>query len=255
MKYAFKDMDQKQYLDRLAKYKQDNPEKELVFGSLVPYCRGTADEIKEAEEYCLHFFDWAAKNCGTKVINFFTGAILNRQAEWRPGELHGSAIATEDDYRRASEGLRKMAEAAERCGILLALETHSGYLHDLAPSCRKLLDLCGHPAAGINYDQCNMSLHKFGSTPDDIFGTLGDRIYYAHFKNYANVICRSGAQAYRLCRLSDGELNTRLILKRLAGKLRSGLLALECPGGGDRIYAAEQDIRYMRRLMEDLGLE
>ena len=255
MKYAFKDMDQAQYRDRLARYKQENPENELVFSATVPFCRGTADEIKEEKDFCLDFFEWASKTCGTKVINFFTGAIINRQADWRPGELHGSAIATEEDYQRASAGLREMAEAASKHGILLALETHSSYLHDLVPSCRKLLDMCGHPAAGINYDQCNMSLHKFASQPSDVFSELGDKIYYAHFKNYANIICRSGSPAFMLCRLSDGALNTRAILKQLAGKLRSGILALECPGGGDRIYAAEQDIRSMRRLMEDLGLQ
>ena len=61
--------------------------------------------------------------------------------------------------------------------------------------------------------------------------------------------------SYAICRLSDGALNTRDILRRMAPVLRSGMLALEYPSPGDGIYAAEQDLRYMRRLMEDLKLQ
>ena len=255
-KYRFADLTQQQYQDRLARYKQDHPEKELVFSGSVPFTRGTADEIRKERDFCLSFFDWAAKNCGTKIFNFFTGPVVNQLTGWGPGEQNGSAIATEDDFRRTAEGLREMAEGAKKNGMLLALETHNNYLHDLADPCRKLLDLCGHPAAGINYDQCNMSLHKLGSKPEDIFSKLSDKIYYAHLKNYFSMVSRNApGPIYTICRLSDGVLDTRSILERLAGLLKTGMLALEYPAKGDGIYAAEQDIRYMRRLIEDLGLK
>ena len=60
---------------------------------------------------------------------------------------------------------------------------------------------------------------------------------------------------YTICRLSDGVLDTRSILERLAGLLKTGMLALEYPAKGNGSYAAEQDMRYMRRLIEDLGLK
>ena len=255
MKYRFKDLTQQQYQDRLARYKQDHPDKELVFSGNVSYCRGTDEEIRKEEDFCLPFIEWAAKNCGTRVINFFTGVLVNSLSGWGPGEFNGSGLASEEDYRRSADGLRKIAEAADKLGMLVALETHSCYLHDRAESSRKLLDLCGHPAAGINYDQCNMSLNKFGSTPDEIFAQLSDKIHYAHVKNYTKVVCRSGYMSYAICRLSDGALNTRDILRRMAGLIRSGMLALEYPSPGDGIYAAEQDLRYMRRLMEDLKIQ
>lgn len=254
-KYRFNDLTQQQYQDRLARYKQEHPEKELVFSGTIPYCRGTDAEIRKERDFLLPFFDWAAGNCGTRVINFFTGTLINSLAGWGPGEFNGSGIASEEDYRRSADGLREVAEAAGKFGMLVALETHSCYLHDRAESCRKLLDLCGHPGAGINYDQCNMSLNKFGSSPDEIFAQLGDKICYAHLKNYTKVVSRSGGpMSYAICRLGDGALNTRDILRRMAGLLRSGMLALEYPSPGDGFYAAEQDLRYMHRLMDDLGL-
>ena len=254
MKYRFKDLTQQQYQERLARYKQDHPDKELVFNGSVSYCRSTDEEIRKDEDFCLPFFEWAAKNCGTRVINFFTGPLVNSLSGWGPGEINGSGIASEEDYRRSANGLRRIAETADKFGMLVTVETHSCYLHDRADSCRKLLNLCNHSAAGINYDQCNMSLNKFGSTPDEIFAQLSDKIYYAHLKNYTKVVCRSGSMSYAMCHLADGTLNIRNILRRIAGVLRSGMLALENPSSGDGIYAAEQDIRYMRLLMDELKL-
>ncbi len=249
MRYKFKDMTQEQYRARVEQYKQTHPEKELVFGGMVPYCRGNADEVKLEQDFCMDACNWAARFCGTKLLNFFTGAILNPVVEWRPGEMHGSAIAGEDDYQRAAAGLRTMAEHVEKLGLLLALETHPGYLHDKAESCKKILDLCGHPATGINYDQGNSAMHKFGSKVNDYFDQLGDRICYAHLKNYCNVVCPNG-MGYVYCNISDGIIDTRDVIRRLRGRLRSGMLAVECPRPCDKIYAAEQDVRYVRSLMD-----
>ncbi|MDD2479018.1 MAG: sugar phosphate isomerase/epimerase [Victivallaceae bacterium] len=252
-KYRFDDMTQAEYQNRVAALKSEWPDAEIVFGGCVDFCRGKADETAtELAEY-LEFLKWSARECGTKVMNFFTGGMLAPEAQHWQFDLNGSGCASEEEYQRAADGLRKVGDAAAKSNILIALETHNQYLHDLAKPCRKLMDMTKHDAIGINYDHGNIILNKNGESIADVFKIIGDKIYYAHLKNM--FIVGGGADGSYLCtRLADGHINTREVMAGLKKQLRSGMIALEYPNRGDGHYAAMKDIEYIKYLKKELTI-
>jgi len=252
-KYRFPDMTQKEYMNHVAGLKSAHPELEMNFSGMVDYCRGSADEVKNAEEEVLENMEFYAKECGCKLMNFFTGVMIDKNRPDADNNHNGSGLADEGDYLRAAAGLKTIGAKARSLGMLAALETHNGYLHDCAASCRKLMDLTQSDPVGINYDHGNLFYRENAESVDQVFESIGDKIYYAHLKNVLRpkgLPAKSGIP----CRLSDGHIDTRYVLQKLGANLRSGMVAVEFPCPGDRIYAARQDIAYIRTLLEDLGI-
>jgi len=254
-KYAFDDFTQVAYQKEVAALKSQYPEMEIVFGGAVDFCRGKKDEVEKATGEYLDFLGWAAKECGTKVMNFFTGVLVAKNGNYYDFHANGSAIASDYDYEQAAAGLRLIGDAAASRGILVALETHNCYLHDTAASSRKLMELTRHDAIGLNYDQGNIFIHRDGESISDVFKLIGDKIYYAHLKNIINKAGMKLLGGYIATRLKDGHINVRDIVGRLRYSLRSGMLALEYPCSGDGILAAKEDMEYMRSLKEYFNIE
>lgn len=249
-KYAFDDFTQVAYQQEVAALKSQYPEMEIVFGGIIDFCRGKKDEVEKVTGQYLDFLDWAAKECGTKVMNFFTGAMVARNSNYFDFHVNGSAIAADHDYEQAAAGLRLIGDAAASRGILIALETHNCYLHDTAASCRKLMELTKHDTIGLNYDHGNIFIHRDGESISDVFKLIGDKIYYAHLKNLMKPAGMALPGGFIPTRLKDGHINNRDIVGRLKDSLRSGMLALEYPCSGDGILAAKEDMEYMRSLKE-----
>ncbi|MCC7300645.1 MAG: sugar phosphate isomerase/epimerase [Verrucomicrobia bacterium] len=253
-KYAFDDFNQVTYQQEVAALKSQYPEMEIVFGGAVNFCRGPKDEVEKTTADYLRFLEWAAKECGTKVMNFFTGVMVARDNSYYDFHTNGSAMACDEDYEKAAAGLRIIGNTAAANGILIALETHNCYLHDIAASCQKLMTATNHDAIGINYDHGNICINKHGESIADVFKLVGDKIYYAHLKNLMKQPGMVLPGGFIGTRLKDGHINNRDIVDRLRGTLRSGMLALEYPCTGDSILAAKEDMEYMRSLKEYFNL-
>lgn len=252
-KYAFDDMNQEEYQNFIAAWKNSHPEKEIVFGGVVKYCRGEAEDVKKDEEAYLKFLNWAARECGTRVMNFFTGDIQPEGVIWTDYSHNGSAAAEEGDYERSAAGLKIVGAEAEKLGVLIALETHNAYLHDLVDPCRKLLDMTACDAVGLNYDQGNIIINPNFNPIPKVFETVGDKIYYAHLKNML-IISKTPDRSYCGCRLSDGHINTTEVMRRLKNNLRSNMFAVEYPNTGDGIYAAFKDMEYIKFIKDYLEI-
>ena len=252
-KYRYDDMTQAEYQNFMAAWKSAHPEMEIVYGGCVKYCRGAADEVKADEAAYLEFLNWASKETGTKVMNFFTGDIQPEGVVWTDYAHNGSGGADEGDYERSAAGLKVVGAEAEKLGILIALETHNAYLHDLVAPCRKLLDMTNCDAVGLNYDQGNIIINPNTDPIPKVFETVGDKIYYAHLKNML-IISKTDNRAYCGCRLSDGHINTTEVMRRLKECLRSGMFAVEFPNTGDGIYAAFKDMEYIKFIKDYLQI-
>ena len=251
--YKFDDMTQEEYQNRIAAWKSAHPEKEIVFGGVVGYCRGEADKVKKDEASYIEFLKWAAAECGTRVMNFFTGDIQPEGVFWTDYAHNGSGGAEEGDYERSAAGLKTVGAAAADAGVLIALETHNAYLHDLADPCRKLLDMTNCDAVGLNYDHGNIIINPNCNSIQKVFDTVGDKIYYAHLKNML-IISKTPDRSYCGCRLSDGHINTTEVMRRLKNNLRSGRVAVEYPNTGDGIYAAFKDMEYIKFIRDYLEI-
>jgi sugar phosphate isomerase/epimerase len=248
-KYNFPDMTQIQYQEKVAKLKQQYPEFEIVFGGAVDFCRGTEAEVKKETEAYLEFLEWAKVNCDTKVMNFFTGSLVAKGAEYIEFDKNGSNIATEEDYQKSAAGLKIVGDKATQLNILIALETHNCYLHDLATPSKKLMDLTKHSAVGMNYDHGNILINSNGESIDQVFELLDGKIYYAHLKNimvYKNV--------YLVTRLEEGHIDTMHVTDKLRNNLKSDMVTLEYSAPGDGIIAAKRDMEYMRFIKKELDI-
>jgi sugar phosphate isomerase/epimerase len=188
----------------------------------------------------------------TKIALLKAGDIQPEGVVWTDYAHNGSAAAEEGDYERSAAGLKIVGAEAEKLGMLIALETHNGYLHDLCAPCRKLLDMTGCDAVGLNYDQGNIIINPKPDSIQQVFETVGDKIYYAHLKNM--LIISKTDRAYCGCRLSDGHINTMEVMRRLKDSLRSGIFAVEFPNSGDGIYAAFKDMEYIKFIREYLAI-
>ena len=250
-KYTQGDMDQTQYRAVVEEFKQKHPEMQIVFGQMVPFCRGSEEEVKQGTEFFMDLLSWASKACGSTLFNAFTGPVVPAGVVWTESDKIGSGGAEESDYIKSAEGLRILGKEAARYSIRLALETHCGYLHDLADPGMKLLEMAGCDNVGLNHDQGNIILHPHGNSIKDYFEKAGARTYYAHLKNLHKVAGQNGG-GYAVCRLSDGSINTRLVVSNLLQLKNLDTFAVEYPCPGDGIYAAKKDIEYIRELLADL---
>ncbi len=254
-KYVFPDYTQDAYQQKVLELKQKYPHFEIVFGGQVNFCRGEKSQVEKDTEAYLAFLEWASANCGSKVMNFFTGGLQAPGCQYMEFDKNGSGCATEEDYEKSAEGLRIVGKKAAELGMLIALETHNCYLHDLVEPCRKLLDMCGSPAVGINYDQGNIIINKNGCAVEKVFETLGDKIHYAHLKNMLIPRGLEESRSFMGCRLSDGMINNMAVMRGLKKHLKSGIFAVEYPVSGDGIYAAAKDIEYIRFIKDYLKID
>ncbi len=244
-KYAFDDLTQEEYQQRVADFKSRHPAMEIVFGGGIKFCRGEADEVRRDTDRYLDFLPWARAQCGTTIMNGTTGPMVALGCTWRDYDRNGSAMATEKDYQDAAAGLRVIGRRAGELGMKIGLETHCCYLHDTAASSRKLMDLTDCPHVGLNYDQGNIFAHPHGESIDEVFRLIGGKMVYAHLKNAHKV-----KGEYLAAPLRYGAINTRYILQ----KLNLPMLATEYPCTGDGFYAAKDDLDYMRFTLQNLSL-
>ncbi len=247
-RYRYADRTQAQYQETVAALKNRYPNLTVVFGGCIDFCRGDAETVRRDTEQFEEFLLWAKQACGTPLINFFTGPLVRPGGSFMDFDRNGSGMAEEADFDRAAAGLRRIGDRAAELGMKIALETHNGYLHDLAAPCRKLMERTGHPAVGLNYDQGNIQLNRNGETIEQVFEIAGRYITYAHLKN---LFVLNGA--FVITHLDQGIINQRKILERLQKTGTVDRIAIEYPCTGDGTIAARRDMEYIRFLREQLA--
>lgn len=248
-KYHFEDMNQQEYQEKVVSLKKKYPEFEITFGGNIDFCRGEDEAIeKETAEY-LQFMEWAKAELNTKVMNFFTGTLVNKEADYYQFHINGSTLAVKEDYERSAKGLKIIGDKAAELDMLIALETHNCYLHDLPAPSRKLMDMTNHNAIGMNLDYGNIVLNKNNISLSESVDILDGKIYYAHLKN-ALIFDKT----FMITHLDQGCINNMDFLNLLKNNLKSGLIALEYPNSGDGIIAAQRDMEYVKSIKKRLGI-
>jgi sugar phosphate isomerase/epimerase len=137
-------------------------------------------------------------------------------------------------------------------GILIALETHNCYLHDLPAPSRKLMDITNHDAVGVNLDYCNILLHKNKCSLAESVEQLDGKIYYAHLKN---ALVPQNSNTFVITQLEQGDINNLEFLELIKENLRSGIIATEYPSSGDGMIAAKRDMEYIKFLKQRLNIK
>lgn len=186
---------------------------------------------------------------GVRVFNTMAGPMLNPDYPYTDFHKQGSGYADWQQWQWAVDGYRDLCRVAEELDVILAFETHNGYIHDLAKPTAELLRRIDSPAIGANLDMGNIVLNSDGESADDAVDILGDKIYYLHLKNMFKI---SGQPGFIPCPLSDGCIDNRSWMRRMRQIGYKGLICLEAPRQGDRDQFARQDIEYFRGLLADI---
>lgn len=248
--YAFPDMTQEQYLGKVIALKQKYPGMGVIFGGPVDFMADDRDQVEKDTEAYMEFLEWSNRECGTEMMNFFTGGLTRPGATYFEFDRNGSGMANDLHYERSAEGLKVVGGKAASLGMKLALETHNCYLHDLPGACRKLMDMTAHDAVGINLDYGNIALNKNGCSMHETVETIGDKLFYVHLKNM--LIGRD--KSYLPVHLDAGHIDTSGELMLLKEQGYDGILTTEYACTGDGFIAAKRDKEYVDQLTEWIGM-
>lgn len=244
---GFEDVDA--YLKAIAEAKKKSGLKMVMFGYGVNGCSDPDEAVRaKAVEDAVAFFKKAKELCGTTVCNAFGDGVQNPEANGNYN-LMGSMVATEEQWKNTAETFKKVGAECEKIGMKLAFETHMVYIHDTPKPARKLVDMIDSPAVGVNMDYGNTVYFINIPTVEETIDIYGDKLFYTHLKNSSSI----GGNRFPTA-LSDGEINHRLYLKKLADVGYNGPIGIEAPRGGDRQWFVRQDIAYFKQTAKEVGL-
>jgi L-ribulose-5-phosphate 3-epimerase len=93
----------------------------------------------------------------------------------------GGHAHVEESEEAFLENIVPLADAAERAGVVIALEVHGDLMASGARSL-PLLDRIGHPAVKVNYDTANVEYYS-GERAEDDLPAIADRVAHVHLKD------------------------------------------------------------------------
>jgi sugar phosphate isomerase/epimerase len=190
-----------------------------------------------------------ARDYGATMLNGSAGTLIIDRHNWA---ANGSALAREEHYLWAADVLREAAAVAAEVGLTIALETHMNTIHDTARATVRLLDLVGSPVVVANLDPGNLWGTRSAEPIEEAIDLLGPRIGYVHVKNCRRVAYTPVGADYHFW-LESGELDYFAIVQQLTERGFRGPYCIEYSGGGDRSVPTERDIRYLRRILTEVG--
>jgi len=233
------------YLDELKRCQDRYGMKYILFGGpgVNVMTRDEAVMRNEIDSY-KHFLEEADKRLELTVINFMTGPLTKAGELGYEYEKHGSFCAEDWHWENAVKACREIADFAPN--VKFAFETHMNYLHDLASSAKKLVDMIDRPNFGVNLDFGNSVYFARGTYPSlkESIEVCGEKLFYTHMKNSI-----PGSPRRQPTALSQGDINHREYVDLLAANNFKGMIGIEAPRPGDREYYAEEDLAYVKSIL------
>ena len=189
------------------------------------------------------------KNGGVKRINGGVGSVVGADP-MKFGE-NGSAIATPEMYKHASEGLREICTAAADFGIEVVLEIHMNTIQDSVASYLRLHELTDCANLGANFDAGNMYAVTHAEEANEGLVACKDVLRYVHLKNCMKV---AGEFSYTTG-LRCGDINHDKLCRTLRRIGYDGDICIEYCGEGDPHPRAQDDCTYWATLWEEISAE
>lgn len=218
----------------------------LVYGCRVAT---THPEEEERRKSVAHFHEVVAHShsLGQTLVNVFTGLL------WREGATYstsGSALATPRDWEIAVETMQETADFFPE--MTFAMETHSGYIHDVARPTREFLDRVDRSNVCANFDYANMFLNRRGESMDEAIAALSGKIGYIHLKN-AQVTDEMPEGIFNRVPLEEGTID---IPRQLSALLQKGVytgtaICVENTMQADKLPVARQDYAALTRWLAE----
>lgn len=242
-----------EYARQIADAKKKYGLKEILFGILVGDAATLDAEARErAIAEAVEKARIASELCGTTTCNTMATWISSPFPNTpQPGyEFMGSAVATPEAWDMTVETYGRIGRELEKIGVRFAFETHMAYIHDLATTAKKLVDLIDSPMIGVNLDYGNSVYFSKRPSLDESIELLGDKLFYTHMKNSVGV---PGSGQRMPTALAEGEINHRLYVEKLIEVGFEGPVGIEAPRPGDRYHYAKNDLAYIKSVIADLA--
>lgn len=240
-----------EYIGAIEKGVKKTGLKTVIFGGPGANLADPDPLVRENEiTEMMNFFKLASKSFKLTVCNTMAGPLLNpdKTIPYSDYDKQGSSIATEQQWKWATEGFKTLGEMAEELKFKFAFEAHMGYIHDLPQAAGKLANLIDLPSVGVNLDYGNTVYFKEIPSLADAIKGLKDKLYYVHLKNSLGL--RDGSRLPT--GLGEGEINHREYIKLLKENNYRGPVCIEAPRGGDREWYAKQDIAYIKSVINEV---
>ena len=239
---------------------------ELRSAGLPPVCIRAGGPIahptagpaaRERLEKGIRFAGWV----GAGVVNttFVTppthpgGPGHERRGE--PVSQGASRTASEADFERLADQLRRYGKLAADLGIDIAVEVHQGSIADNSTAALHLIDLIGLDNVGVNPDLGNIYWHyEFPEeTPEAAIVALAPRAKYWHCKNLRRLHIPELRHAfYQRVPLADGDIDYRFAIAAMVDAGYRGYLAVEGAREGDQLTADAASAAYVRSILGEL---
>ncbi len=185
-----------------------------------------ANNLEASLETARRYLGYAA-DLGAPLIRVFTGG----------GDSAKASIAM---WRSVTAGLKQICQMAAPAHVDLALETHSGHLHDTTDSTLRLIRQVAEPNLGVNLDIFN--LFERGEDPLRALKRLLPHMRIVHLKNGI----WDGARWQYGQPLSAGAMDYAAFLRALAECNYGGFVSIEW-FGDDPQSAANGEMNYLRQ--------
>ncbi len=241
----------REYAEAIAAGKKKHGLSEILFGFGLNECTNMEKRDAQIAEV-IEKVKIAREVCGTEVCNVNAAWISPKEAgvpSYRY-DLAGAAAAQEQDWELTADAFSRVAPTLEAIGMRFAFETHMSYVHDLPANAKKLVDMIGSPAVGINLDYGNTVYFPKIPTVEEAIDICGDKLFYVHMKNSVAV---PGTDNLRLpTSLGEGQINHRVYVEKLCDVDYTGPVGIEAPRQGDRTWYAKCDMAYLKDVLTDL---
>jgi sugar phosphate isomerase/epimerase len=167
-----------------------------------------------------------------------------------------SRTATEGDFERHADALRKAGRLAGDLGLKVSIEVHQGSIADNSQATLHLLDLIGLPNVGANPDLGNILWHYEwpDETSEAAILALAPRAVYWHCKNLLTThVPELHRTFFTRVPLPDGEIDYRFAISAMRDAGYEGYLAVEGAQRGDQLHADGRSADYVRSVLADLA--
>ncbi len=159
------------------------------------------------------------------------------------GDGSAPLIETHEIY---AELFRPIMKVAQNEGVRVTFETHLHTAHETGRQCRQFLEVLDSPNAGGSLDFVNLVRSEEEETPAEAIEVMGEKLFYCHLKNC--VPADDGGVAFTT--LESGDMDYSEVYGLLTKSGFAGPLCIEYSGGDDPELHAEEDYRFMKRLMD-----
>ena len=168
-----------------------------------------------------------------------------------------SRTASEADFERTADHLRRFGRMAADVGVDISVEVHQGSIADNSAAALHLIDLVGLDNVGVNPDLGNIYWHYEypEETAEAAIVALAPRAKYWHCKNLRRIHIPELERAFfQRVPLPDGDIDYRFAIAAMADTGYQGYLAVEGAREGDQLTADARSAAYVRELLSELGI-